>query len=62
MLYAIPKGTKIHCPRKRHLIGTLTRSLEPDERYSNSSNCYWFNLFTLSLKLSGDRASKNRAN
>ena len=31
MSYLLPKGTELRCPRKRHLIGTLTRSLEPGE-------------------------------
>jgi len=31
MSHSLQKGTKIRCPRKRHLIGTLSRTLNAGE-------------------------------
>ena len=31
MSHTLPKGTEIRCPRKRHLIGTLSRALDAGE-------------------------------
>jgi len=31
MSNSLPKGTEIRCPRKRHIIGTLSRTLNAGE-------------------------------
>lgn len=37
MSHTLPKGTKILCPRKRHLVGTLCREIKPGEPISATS-------------------------